>query len=420
MVGWDTCGRWGHTFCNHYTKNATLGPFSGVLISLAPKKVMPKKKEKKPNPQPPKEPPKEPPKQPKKPQQVQKGGDEGKEVPRPYKLEVIRGAAKKFYRPEESSDSEGESESESHSSEIDSELENMTYPEEETVPSTNSNARYPPPLTPNYQADWENPPPLPDKLEQFNIDWIFQNRDPLRRDEIEPEKFIVLYGKRGTGKTWAMRNILYHAIPYCPQGFVVTNTPYNGYWQKYFPAKAVWKEFDPDKLRAFIDLRKKYVQDWVAREERGEYVENPYAVLILEDCISSTNLRHAEALWYLAANGRHLKMLVMISTQYPKGVGPIMRTNADYICVFFQATLYDKETILENYFSTWLGLYPRKQLVNWLDTRTQFDESTMQRQVIVLDNMRQTAEVSAKTFTYNFVDPGPFKFGSLEFWQRLS
>jgi hypothetical protein len=38
----------------------------------------------------------------------------------------------------------------------------------------------------------------------------------------------------------------------------------------------------------------------------------------------------------------------------------------------------------------------------------------------MLDNRRQTEEADKKYFTYQFFDPGPFKFGSQDFWREVA
>ncbi len=334
-----------------------------------------------------------------------KGAPPGPPIPRKKPLEYNRELVQVFRTAEVSSSSSSESESDEESEHM--EEENEQFPQDNPAP-------YPPELT------W---PPvivseLPPVLVPWNVEWMWTNRDYSKRDEIEPEKLVVLYGKRGTGKTFAARHILYSARKYIPMGFVITNTPFNGYWQQYFPSKAIWSPFDPAKLMHFLDERGKYINEW-RRDPVRKKNENPYCAVVLEDCISSNNLHHAEAVRILAANGRHYKLLIIITTQYSKGIGPLVRANLDYGGIFFQDTEYNKESLADDYFNGAFSLYRKRDIIQWMDSQIQCEEKTGLRNVMMVDNMRQTMELSKRVFRYNFSDPGDFHFGSDEFWQKL-
>lgn len=274
-----------------------------------------------------------------------------------------------------------------------------------------------------YPPDLEYPPMstslLPVTLEQFNLRWILLNRDLSKADELEPEKFIVFFGKRGTGKTFGMRAIAYMMQPFIPQAIIMTNTAFNGYWQKYFPSKCIWEGFDAAKLMDLIYIRQKYIGKWNKKTPEEQARENPYVMIIFEDCISSNSIAHAEAIRTLAANGRHLKVMVMITTQHAKGVGPLLRANTDYAFIYFQDTFYNKESLVEDYLSTARNNYNKNELITFLDTHTQIDERRGIRSVMVVDNMRQTAQLDRKIYTYSFSDPGEFQFGAKEWRLRL-
>lgn len=333
-----------------------------------------------------------------------------KEKPK-YKFEKIPNYLH-VEQPESESSSEEEEESSSESSFSDwgfSEEDSEDW-EEVDVPA--GAQEFPPPLSVPPVLD----PILPTELTEWNPNWLFLQRDPARKEEIEPEKLMIFYGKRGSGKTFAMRHLCYIAASFIPLAFVMTNTKFNQYWQRYFPEQAVINGFDTDMLQTWLKEREKYIAKWEKDPWRQKH-ENPYALIVLEDCISNTNFNHTETLRVLAANGRHLKVCVMISTQYTKGVGPLLRENTDYAFVFFQETLDQKEAIMENYFSDAKTVHRKEDIMRWIQANTIVDEQSGNRRVIAIDNQRQTNELSKKMFSATFMDPGPFKFGSAEYWE---
>lgn len=268
----------------------------------------------------------------------------------------------------------------------------------------------------------DNPPheaaKLPHELRLWNPMWALLNREWAKRDEVKPDSFIVFFGKRGTGKSFAMRQMAWHARPYIPRGFVMTNTPFNMFWQDYFPDATVIEGFDTVKLLTFLAARKQYIKEW-NKDKFMQATENPYALIILEDCVDSNNLLHAQALKTLAMNGRHYKIMVMVATQYTKAVGPIIRANVDFCGIFYQETFNDKEAVVENFLSTPLMLHTKKECMHWLSQMTAVSREGIPN-VVMLDNRRQTEEADKKYFTYQFFDPGPFKFGSVDFWREVA
>ena len=58
-----------------------------------------------------------------------------------------------------------------------------------------------------------------------------------------------------------------------------------------------------------------------------------HVLLILDDCCSDNNFHQSKSLKQIFTKGRHYKITLMITSQYPYHVPPICRVNADYICV---------------------------------------------------------------------------------------
>ena len=61
--------------------------------------------------------------------------------------------------------------------------------------------------------------------------------------------------------------------------------------------------------------------------------ESAHILLILDDCVSDVNFHSDKAFQKLFTRGRHLKISLMITTQYPYLIPPVARINCDYILV---------------------------------------------------------------------------------------
>jgi hypothetical protein len=84
-----------------------------------------------------------------------------------------------------------------------------------------------------------------------------------------------------------------------------------------------------------------YNEQWVeklmkalAKENDGKRDKDAsHILLILDDCCSDTNFHQSKTLKQLFTKGRHYKISLMITAQYPYHLPPICRVNCDYICV---------------------------------------------------------------------------------------
>lgn len=265
--------------------------------------------------------------------------------------------------------------------------------------------------------------PCPQKLRKFNPDTLILK--PGHDDGFEPDKLILLFGKRRTGKSFCMRSLLGSEVPALgkgiklyqvfPAGLVITGTKMNQFWQSMFPSAYIHESLDV--LPRFMELQKKFVDDWNAHPEwqdiNSPTYKNPYRIVIVDDMVGDHNFKDAESIRQLFIKGRHYKCMVMISTQYAKLVSTVGRDNVDLLMVFFQSTLRSKETIAEEFMS----MVDKYDAMALIDRETQVDEKSEQRKVMVWDNMRLVNEPEEKILSYEPVEPEEFLVGNEAYWQ---
>ncbi len=143
---------------------------------------------------------------------------------------------------------------------------------------------------------------------------------PFQLDMIGPDYTMGFFGKRREGKSFCMRWILYHLRTKIPRIFVFTNTKLNYFWQEFVPKKYIFSGYSPGVM-AQIQANQTEIVEWIhAHPEEGKKI-NPYVVIVLEDCMSQ-DLHHIEQLKDIFFNGRHLKLMLLISLQYARGIPP--------------------------------------------------------------------------------------------------
>lgn len=265
--------------------------------------------------------------------------------------------------------------------------------------------------------------PCPTKLKPFDANSLVLK--PGKNDGFEPDKLILLFGKRRTGKSYCMRSLLGMEIPALgkgiklyqvfPAGIVITGTKMNQFWQTMFPEEYVHESLDV--LPRFMQLQKRFVDEWNERPDwqdvNSPTYKNPYRIVIIDDMVGDHNFKDAESIRQLFIKGRHYKCMVMISTQYAKLVSTVGRDNVDLLMVFFQSTLRSKETIAEEFMS----MIDKFDAMALIDRETAVDEKSEQRKVLVWDNMRLINDPCEKLLSLKPTDPPDFLVGNEAYWK---
>lgn len=243
--------------------------------------------------------------------------------------------------------------------------------------------------------------------EEWDTNSLWLNPDNLA--EIQPDKLCVFFGKRRTGKTFSLRHILYTGRALFNNGLVLSNTFFNGFWQKYFPKQYV-HEFDPIILDMYLALQKKEVNAWL--EAGSPRTHNPYKVIVLDDVVSK-GFRYVDAVTEFAVAGRHYRTCVLMTTQYPRLIASSTRSNTDFAFIFFQQNFNERESIVTEYMS----VMEKEGAMTLLDKMTTIEEGEPQREVMVINLMANTMNLKTKIRSFEPKDPGEFVVGSPSFWK---
>ena len=81
---------------------------------------------------------------------------------------------------------------------------------------------------------------------------------------------------------------------------------------------------------------------------------DPRAFVILDDCLYDNTLSRYKLMRLLFMNGRHWKVMLVITMQYPLGIPPTLRTNIDYVFILRENYIANRKRIYENY----AGMFP--------------------------------------------------------------
>ena len=220
---------------------------------------------------------------------------------------------------------------------------------------------------------------------------------------------IVLIGRRDTGKSFLVRDLLYHHQD-IPIGTVISGTEAgNGFYGTLVPKLFIHDEYNTAIIENILKRQKIVVKQ--IKKERDAYGRSnidPRAFVILDDCLYDNGWAREKLMRLLFMNGRHWKIMLIITMQYPLGVPPNLRTNIDYVFILREPYLTNRKRIYENY----AGMFPTFESFCQV-----MDQCTENYECLVINNNAKSNRLDEQIFWYKASAHSNFKLGSKEFWE---
>ena len=234
----------------------------------------------------------------------------------------------------------------------------------------------------------------------------------IERMEIDSRKspMIVIIGKKDTGKSFLVRDILYNAQRCFPVGTVISGTEVaNEFFQHMVPSRFIHDKYTPEIVMSTIkrQLQAKMARNADKTAHGGHSSMDPRAFLILDDCLYDASWIQQESTRYVFMNGRHVDLTTIITMQYPLGITPNLRTNVDFVFILRENIIGNRRRIYENY----AGMFPTFELF------CQFmDQCTENFECMVICNSSQSNRLEDQVFWYKAADHPPFKLCDSSLW----
>tara|TARA_A100001011_G_C14295973_1_gene838439 strand:- start:2005 stop:2838 length:834 start_codon:yes stop_codon:yes gene_type:complete len=220
---------------------------------------------------------------------------------------------------------------------------------------------------------------------------------------------IVLIGRRDTGKSFLVRDLLYYHQD-IPIGTVISGTEAgNGFYGKIVPKLFIHDEYNAAIIENILKRQKivlKQMKKEVEAYNRSSI--DPRAFVILDDCLYDNSWAREKLMRLLFMNGRHWKIMLVITMQYPLGVPPNLRTNIDYTFILREPYLTNRKRIYENYAGMFTTFESFCQVM---------DQCTENYECLVISNNAKSNKLEDQIFWYKASAHGAFKLGSKEFWE---
>lgn len=247
-------------------------------------------------------------------------------------------------------------------------------------------------------------------------------------DRIQPGALVVMIGRRFSGKSWAIRALMYMCyLRGMPYGAIFSGTEHvSPFFQDYFPSSFIYKDEDltDEKLGSILDSQEYWCNIWKRKiqdcsclhcrknpyefdKKRGHCIHNNM-LLITDDMMSQEKLlKKSEKYKKLFVEGRHFNIMYLLCLNYSMGLTPTMRSNVDYVFLYQEEEMVNMKKLYENY----AGIFPTFQMF-----KETLDQCTEDFGCLVIDKRSKSKILTERVFHYKAKDPGEFKFGNKDFW----
>jgi hypothetical protein len=241
------------------------------------------------------------------------------------------------------------------------------------------------------------------ELQKFNMKSI-----SFKPDESKGP-VCVLVGRRDTGKSFLCRDLLYYHQD-IPVGVVVSGTEEgNGFYGNLVPRVFIHNEYSSAIIEKLL-IRQKTVLKQIKKEleTRKRSTIDPRTFVILDDCLYDGSWAKDKLMRLLFMNGRHWKVMLIITMQYPLGIPPTLRTNIDFVFILREPYIANRKRIYDNY----AGMFPTFESFCQV-----MDQCTENYECLVINNNSKSNKLTDQVFWYKADAHGNFRLGAKEFWE---
>jgi hypothetical protein len=225
---------------------------------------------------------------------------------------------------------------------------------------------------------------------------------------ITDDKVVVMIGKRNTGKSYLIKDLLYYHSD-LPIGTVISGTESaNHFYGDIIPKMFIHDEYTPGVIDNVVK-RQNMILKKINKDVQmyGNTQVDPRAFVILDDCLYDSAWTKDKNVRALFMNGRHLKIFFVIAMQYPLGIPPNLRTNIDFIFILRENIVANRKRIYDNY----AGMFPTFEIFCQV-----MDQCTENYECLVIDNTTKSNKLEDTVFWYKADNAPAFRVCQNDYW----
>jgi len=224
---------------------------------------------------------------------------------------------------------------------------------------------------------------------------------------IDPCRICVFIGRRGTGKSILVTDILYH-MRKIPMGVVMSGTEEsNEHYKEYIPDSFIYGQYEPEVIEKIITHQQGVIKKCKTSEEKEN--TNNSVFMLLDDCMFDNKWTRDKNMRCIFMNGRHYRIFFMLTLQYCMDLPPSLRGQIDYVFILRDNILENKQKLYKHFF----GIFPNFDSFNEVLT-----QCTENYECLVLNNRTTSNKIEDVVFWYKAKLDRKFKMGSPSLWEH--
>lgn len=216
---------------------------------------------------------------------------------------------------------------------------------------------------------------------------------------------IAMIAKRGTGKSYIIRDIAYH-YRRMPGGVVISPTDkLTAYYKFFFPDLYIHYDIKESTIKNILTRQSQIICKSKDKRKQGKKLD-PRGILIMDDCLADKKSWAKDvSIREILMNGRHYQLTYILAMQTPLGIPPDLRLNFDYVFLLKDDSNINKKKLYDNYASIFPSL---------ADFIRVFSICTRDFTSMVVDIKKTVDKIEDKIFWFK-AKRRKFVFGSRQF-----
>ena len=227
---------------------------------------------------------------------------------------------------------------------------------------------------------------------------------------IADDSVIVFIGKRNTGKSFLIKDLLWHKRTF-PIGTVLSGTESaNSFYGQIVPSILIHEEFNPVIINNVIK-RQQGISKIMNKERqmKGGSAIDRRTFVIMDDCMYDNAWVRDSNIRSLFMNGRHYGIMYILALQYVMGIPPVLRNNVDYVFILRENLFSSRKRIYEQF----AGIFPTFEFFCQI-----MDQCTENYECLVIHNGSKSNRLEECVFWYKAETHPEFKIGSRDMWVK--
>lgn len=218
----------------------------------------------------------------------------------------------------------------------------------------------------------------------------------------------VFIGKRNSGKSWAMRDLMWYKRD-IPIGQIISGSECaNPFFHTFFPTSYITKDYTPEIVQNILTRQVKIRNKAQKNKSAGGREVDTRFILVMDDCLYDNKWQRTTEMRNIFMNGRHFGVTFLLSMQYVIGIGPNLRTNIDYIFIFRDSSPANQKKLFDN-FGGISGDFKLFQLLM---------QNLAEYECLVICTDASLVNFEDQVMYWKASERPPFRFGSVAFWKK--